>query len=64
MAPSTSGIDVRAHYSQAHIPGACFLDLRSLARAYPPPEGRVDAVTRPLGQVIHELVAEAVGPPA
>ena len=36
-----AGIDVRARYCQAHIPDAWFLDLRSLARAYPPPEAPV-----------------------
>jgi hypothetical protein len=40
-------IDVRVRYSQAHIPASWFLDLRSLARAYPPADGRVDALTRP-----------------
>ena len=58
-----AGIDVRARYCQAHIPGAWFLDLRSFARAYPPQDARIDAVTRPPRQVVRELIAAAVPAP-
>jgi 3-mercaptopyruvate sulfurtransferase SseA len=58
-----AGIDVRVRYCQAHIPGAWFLDLRSLARAYPPRDASIDAVTRPPRQVIRELVAKAAPAP-
>jgi len=58
-----AGIDVRARCCQAHIPGAWFLNLRSLARVYPPRDARIDALTSPPRQVVRELVAEAAPAP-
>jgi 3-mercaptopyruvate sulfurtransferase SseA len=56
---NSAGIDVRARYRQAHLPGSWFLDLGSLARAYPAADRRVDALTRPPRVVVRELLAPA-----
>ena len=57
---NTAGIDVRARYRAAHIPGAVFLDLAALS---PPRPGDVAAIAPPTPATLRRaLAAIGVGP--